>query len=177
MSRKLSGTPKWLITITALTVLLSIPSVILFVVPIAIASFLAFKAKGKGLNALTVWCKTFLYSFGAGFLILAALAIAFPSVFKAPEPVASVAPEQQKPKCEAALGNIWTGIKLYRDKDCLEPFATILGRKQGKDGEQEQVILRFDTGDLEYKNRSAVTQQAFVLSNDPAIAQMQLKEF
>lgn len=72
-----------------------------------------------------------------------------------------------EPGCDPAGGNIWTGIRLYRDTQCASPFATIVGGGKLKSGESG-VLIQFDSGALEWKSRSAVRDQAYVKTNDPA---------
>lgn len=67
------------------------------------------------------------------------------------------------PRCQLAAGYIWADIRLYRDKDCQKPFASVVSANG------EKVLIRFDTGEIETKTRDAVKYQAYVMSNDPAI--------
>ncbi len=72
-----------------------------------------------------------------------------------------------KPGCAEAGGRIWTNVRLYRDSGCTQPFATVVGGGKLRDGERG-VLIKFDTGELEWKTRSAVMTQAFVETDDPA---------
>lgn len=74
-------------------------------------------------------------------------------------------------KCDLASGYIWTNVLLYRDSECTKPFAIVAGGGKLTTGEKG-VLLKFDTGELEWKKREAVTQQAYVKTNDPAIKTM-----
>lgn len=80
-----------------------------------------------------------------------------------------------EPGCDSAGGNIWTGVRLYRDAQCASPFATIVGGGKLKSGESG-VLIQFDSGALEWKSRSAVRDQAYVKTNDPAHSQKLWRE-
>jgi len=85
-----------------------------------------------------------------------------PSKIAAPPQIA--APVQSvKLACQQAGGKIWSGVQIYLDSACTTPSSTVRGGGSGK------VLLLFSTGELEWKQRSAVAQ-AFVKSADPAIA-------
>lgn len=89
-----------------------------------------------------------------------------------PRPVESKA---ANPKCESAAARMWTGVRVYRDEYCEKPFATILGGKK-VDG-QDAVVLKFDTGEIEVKYRSAVRDQTFVMADDPALERRDWRDF
>jgi hypothetical protein len=69
-------------------------------------------------------------------------------------------------RCTRAAGYIWTNVRLYRDSSCDRPFATILA------GSNELVTIQFDTGEVEVKSRAAVRDQAYVMTDAPAIDAM-----
>lgn len=73
-----------------------------------------------------------------------------------------------KPGCAEAGGRMWTNVRLYRDSLCTEPFATIYGGGKLRSGDRG-VLIKFDTGDLEWKVRSAVSTQSFVKTDDTAL--------
>lgn len=79
----------------------------------------------------------------------------------APSPTPTPVP--QAPKCQLAAGYIWQNVQLYRDANCRETLAKIVSANG------DEVLIRFDTGEVETKTRDAVKGQSYVLSNDPAI--------
>lgn len=113
-------------------------------------------------------------------LINAVLAVVIPPEWltttakTTPQPVTEKT-ETKGPKCESAGGRMWTGVRLHLDSDCSKPFATILGGGE-RDGEK-MVKIRFDSGEIEWKTREAVRDQAFVMSNDPAMESRLWQEF
>jgi hypothetical protein len=76
----------------------------------------------------------------------------------------SPTPSQEKPpQCVLAAGRIWANVQLYRDNACQQPFAKI------SSASGDTVTLQFDSGEVETKTRDAVKEQAYVMTNDPAI--------
>lgn len=71
------------------------------------------------------------------------------------------------PSCDSAGGRIWTGVRLHHDSGCSRPFATVVGGGRLRNGERG-VLIQFDTGELEWKTRSAVMNQTYVRTDDPA---------
>jgi hypothetical protein len=107
---------------------------------------------------------------GIGLLVLQILAISILSMLvgdKEPT-IAKPAPAQKNEKCVSAIGMVWTGVRLHLDSDCAKPFATIVGGNENRNG-QRMVRIRFDSGDMEWKTREAVIDQAYVKSDDPAL--------
>lgn len=88
--------------------------------------------------------------------------------------VATPQPVQQTVSCERAGGRIWSGVTLYGDAGCKHSFGTIIGG--GTQDGREVVQIHFEQGDIELKSRAVVRDQAFVMSNDPAIARQQWME-
>lgn len=84
--------------------------------------------------------------------------------------------ESKESKCVTAGGVIWTDVKLYEKSDCAQSFATVLGGNNDRNG-QRMVKIRFDSGEVEWKTRNAVMDQAYVKMDDPAIKAGQWKEF
>lgn len=72
-----------------------------------------------------------------------------------------------RPSCDSAGGRIWTGVRLHHDSGCSRPFATVVGGGRLRNGERG-VLIQFDTGELEWKTRSAVMNQTYVRTDDPA---------
>lgn len=64
--------------------------------------------------------------------------------------------------CIKAGGNIYTGVQLYSDRSCKQPYALILG------GSNSQIALRLDNGAQATEPRSVVAEQ-YVKGDDPAI--------
>ena len=71
------------------------------------------------------------------------------------------------PSCDSAGGRIWTNVRLYQDAGCSRPFATVVGGGRLRNGERG-VLIQFDTSELEWKTRSAVMNQTYVRTDDPA---------
>jgi hypothetical protein len=83
-------------------------------------------------------------------------------------PVSSSSPIRDlQPGCAEAAGRIWADVRLYRDAECTQPFATVVGGGKLRSGDRG-VLIEFDTGEIEWKTRDAVTTQAFVRTDDPA---------
>jgi len=71
------------------------------------------------------------------------------------------------PSCDSAGGRIWTGVRLHHDSGCSRPFATVVGGGRLRNGERG-VFIQFDTGELEWKTKSAIMNQTYVRTDDPA---------
>jgi hypothetical protein len=84
-------------------------------------------------------------------------------------------PEILQPKCIPSLANVWSDVHLYLDSACTKPFATIVGGGKLQDG-RKGVLLKFDTGETEWKLRESVTGQTFIKTDDPARTAMQYQE-
>lgn len=78
------------------------------------------------------------------------------------------APKNNQPSCTQAAGSVYANVRLYRDAQCTQPFATVVGGGKLSDG-QRGVLIKFDTGEMEWKTRDAVITQAYIRSNDPAV--------
>jgi len=101
---------------------------------------------------------------------------------QASAPSPSIAPATL-PKCPKGTtagrwttptGSYWTGVKLYQGSgDCKKLLATVLGGNRNyktPTGETVNAVkLQYQNGDLDWKKRDAVSQQAFVSAEDPAI--------
>jgi len=77
--------------------------------------------------------------------------------------------------CTSAAGNIWTGVRVYRDSNCGKPFATILGGTRTNN--EKGIVLKFDSGETEVKYRRVVAEQAYVRKDDPAMERKAWQEF
>jgi hypothetical protein len=55
-----------------------------------------------------------------------------------------------------AAGNIWANAQLYQDSLCTESFATIM------DIDGQRVLLRFNTGEMEWVERESFKWRTFV---------------
>lgn len=101
--------------------------------------------------------------------------LAFLSATYLPDTPTKPAIAKTETKCVTAGGVMWTGVKLYEKSDCAKSFATILGGNNDRNG-QRMVKIRFDSGEVEWKTRNAVMDQAYVKMDDPAIKAGQWKE-
>lgn len=82
---------------------------------------------------------------------------------------------QSKTGCVFASGNFWSGVKLYQNSTCSEPFATVLGgndRHQFADGVKRGVKVQYPNGSEEWKEREAMAR-FYVKGDDPAIESKQ----
>lgn len=94
----------------------------------------------------------------AGFFVVAAL------VPEQPQPVA----EERGPQCRKAAGYIMSDVRLYRDPSCNQLLGTIYGIGDIPDRGQG-VVIDYENGAREWKQRDAVTQQSYVMDDDPAL--------
>jgi hypothetical protein len=76
---------------------------------------------------------------------------------------ATAAKSNAVPRCTFAAGYIWDDVKLYRNSTCQEPFAKIVLSSR------EEVFIQLDSGEVETKTFDALKNQAYVMTNDPAI--------
>lgn len=78
-------------------------------------------------------------------------------------PTPSPSQAQAPPRCTLAAGNMWPNVKLYQDSACQQPFAKIVSANRS------EVIIQFDSGEVETKARDVVKKEAYVMTNDPAM--------
>lgn len=88
-----------------------------------------------------------------------------PIASNSPAPIA----QPEKPKCETAAGNIWSGAKVYFDRDCTKLAGFIMQAKPGA----ETLKLSLIDGNEDWFSRDNV-KRLYVESTDPAIARQQL---
>lgn len=71
------------------------------------------------------------------------------------------------PICILSAGRIVDKVQLYSDDSCTKPLGKILGIGD-RDG-QKMVMIQHTDGSSAWKTREAVTTQAFVRQDDPAL--------
>ena len=99
-----------------------------------------------------------------------------------PAPVTSTPtkPRVQCPKgtvskdWQSPLGSYWTGVELYQGEgECKKYLATVLGgnsKYKAVDGSTVNAVkLKYANGEIDWKSREAVSQQAFIAGEDPAL--------
>ena len=103
---------------------------------------------------------------------------------KAPDTPAEPSTQQTRPHWKPALGNIWTGVKLYYGAEETKMYVgEILG---GNDDyvdpitglEFRGVKIRMKDGQNEWKDRDAIVRGSWhVKSDDPALQKMEWYEY
>lgn len=107
-------------------------------------------------------------------IVISFIVVPFQSLLEGEAPKTEVAisqeeaPKNNQPSCTQAAGRVYADVRLYRDAQCTQPFATVVGGGKLSDG-QRGVLIKFDTGEMEWKTRDAVITQAYIRSNDPAV--------
>jgi hypothetical protein len=95
-----------------------------------------------------------------------------PSPPRNSQPIAASSPSPSP--CVKSPGSIWVGVRLYTSPRCEESFAYVLGG--GKLDGEKYVKLQFANGEIEWKKRSVVLEQTYVLNSDRAIKEQRWLE-
>lgn len=91
-----------------------------------------------------------------------------------PKPATQASKPAATATCKPASGNFYTNVKLHLNGSCSEPFAVVLGgndRYKGFGSPTRAVKIKYlNNGNVEWKDRQALGDRAYIKSDDPALA-------